>query len=85
MSQSVRTHNHNITNSLSDNNTIPTELFSYVYNHPQSESKKVITNVKWDIIPDISCPEIATHYAKIIFQPSIYWKNKEYSFTKLFR
>ena len=84
MSQSVRTpHSPNVTNSISDINTFPTELFTYVYNHPQSETKKVITNIKWDIIPDISCPEIATHYAKIIFQPNIYWKNKDLLFDTL--
>ena len=68
---------------LSQQANVPTGLFAFIYNHTQSESKKVITKVNWEIIPDLSSPEIATHYAKIIFEPSIYWKNKDFLYETL--
>ena len=70
-------------NDLTRIDNVPIEIFTYIYNHPQSESKKVIIKVNWDIIPDLSSPDTATHYAKIIFQPSIFWKNKEFLYETL--
>jgi len=68
---------------LEQNNTVPSEIFSYIYNHEQADNKKVIIKVNWDIFPDLSSPETATHYAKKIFQPGIFWKNKQFLYESL--
>jgi hypothetical protein len=84
------TNTNSDTNNNSDSNNdhgvvenLSTEMFLYIYNHPQAQSKKVIKEVNWDIVPDLSNPETATHYAKIIFQPSLYWINKDFLYETL--
>ena len=76
MNSNINPTTADTSNHLPRIDNVPTEIFTYIFNHPQSESKKVINKVNWDIIPDLSSPDTATHYAKIIFQPSIFWMNK---------